>query len=48
LAGLKAFAHQLQAEIGILVDVIELCPAKDDASYDQRVLTTQPSIFKID
>ncbi len=32
LAGLKEFAHQLQAEIGMLVDVIEVCTAKDDES----------------
>jgi nucleotide-binding universal stress UspA family protein len=31
LAGLKEFAHQLQAEIGVLVDVIEVCPVEDDA-----------------
>jgi hypothetical protein len=48
LAGLKEFAHQLQAEIGMLVDVIEVCPAKDENQKNQRVLTTQPSAFKID
>jgi len=32
LTSLKEFAHQLQAEIGILVDVIEVFPTKDGAS----------------